>query len=104
MSVRDPGNFKKRKVVGVMKQKVPGSAASTTFEGTAVSHYIQSINDKLDIMDEFSNMKGFHIAMENVPMYSTDLVDSLIIERGYMPVYLLSYSPVLNLLNNFGKF
>jgi hypothetical protein len=40
MSVRDPENFKKRKAVGVMKQKVPRSAASTIFKGNAVSHYI----------------------------------------------------------------
>lgn len=38
-------------------------------------------------MDEFPNMKGFHIVMDNAPIHSHDLVDPVIIERCYIPIY-----------------
>ncbi|KAG1539963.1 hypothetical protein G6F46_007974 [Rhizopus delemar] len=47
-------------------------------------------------MDEFPNMKGFHVVMDNAPIHSRDVVDPIISERGYIPVYLPPYSPELN--------
>ncbi|EIE78639.1 hypothetical protein RO3G_03343 [Rhizopus delemar RA 99-880] len=38
--------------------------------GTTAGHYVKSISDTLDIMDEFPNMKGFHIVMDNAPIHS----------------------------------
>lgn len=61
LSIRDPGNVKRRKVVGATKRKVPGDASSAIPKGTTAGHYLQFISDTLDIIDEFPNMKGFHI-------------------------------------------
>ncbi|KAG2192806.1 hypothetical protein INT47_005353 [Mucor saturninus] len=71
----DPGNVKRRKVVGATKRKVPGDAASVIPKVTTAGHYLQFISDTLDIMDEFPNMKGFHIVMDNAPIHSHSLVD-----------------------------
>jgi transposase len=49
-------------------------------------------------MDEFPNIKGFHIVMDDDPIHSHDLVNFIVIERGYIPVYLPPYSPELNLI------
>jgi transposase len=89
------------RVVGATKRKAPGDAASAIpKETTASSLYI---SDTLDIMDEFPNIKGFHIVMDNAPIHSHDIVDPIIIERGYIPVYLPPYSPELNPIEQFWK-
>ncbi|KAG1142126.1 hypothetical protein G6F37_007858 [Rhizopus arrhizus] len=103
LSIRDPGNVKRRKVVGVTKRKIPGDAASSIPKGTTVGHYLHFISDTLDIMDELPNMKGFHIVMDNAAIHSHSLMDPLIIERGYVPVYLSLYSPKLNPIEVFWK-
>lgn len=54
-------------------------------------------------MDEFLNIKGFHIVMDNALIYSHDIVDPIIIERGYISVYLPPYSPELNPIEQFWK-
>jgi transposase len=54
-------------------------------------------------MDEFTNMKGFHIVMANTPIHSHDLVDPVIIERRYISIYLPPYSPELNPIEQFWK-
>lgn len=96
LSIRDPGNVKRRKMVGVTKRKIPGDAISAIPKGTTAGHYLQFISDTLDIMDEFPNMKGFHIVIDKAPIHSHSLVDPLIEERGYVPVYLTPYSLELN--------
>ena len=96
VSIRYSGNIKRRKVVGTTKRKVPGDTASAIPKRTTAGHYLQFISDTLDIMDEFPNMKGFHIVMDNAPIHSHGLVDPVIIERSYIPVQLLPYSPELN--------
>ncbi|KAI8890717.1 hypothetical protein K501DRAFT_168043 [Backusella circina FSU 941] len=48
-------------------------------------------------------MKGFHIVMDNAPIHSHDIVDPVIVERGYIPVYLPLYSPELNPIEMFWK-
>lgn len=96
LSIRDPGNVKRRKVVGATNRKIPGDAASTIPKGTTAGHYLKFISDTLDIMDELLNMKGFHIIMDNAAIHNHSLVDPLIIKRGYVLVYLPPYSPELN--------
>ncbi|KAI8890716.1 hypothetical protein K501DRAFT_154355, partial [Backusella circina FSU 941] len=56
VSLRDPGNIKKRKVVGAKKRKAPGDNGSAIPKGTTSGHYLRFISDTLDIMDEFPNM------------------------------------------------
>lgn len=40
VSIRDPGNVKKRKIVGATKRKAPGDAASAIQKGTTAGHYV----------------------------------------------------------------
>lgn len=87
VSIREPGNVKKRKVVGAKKGKTPGDTSATIPKGTTAGHYVQFISDTFDIMDEFPNMKGFHIVMNNAPIHSLEAVDPIILERGYIPAF-----------------
>ncbi|KAK4515513.1 TPT domain-containing protein [Mucor velutinosus] len=103
VSLRDPGNVKERKVVGAKKRKAPGNNGSAIPKGTTSGHCLQFISDTLDIMDEFPNMKGYHIVMDNVPIHSPAIVDPVIVERGYIPVYLPPYSPELKPIEMFWK-
>lgn len=101
LSIRDPGNVKRRKVVGVTKRKIPRDAALSISKGTTVGHYLQFISDTLDIMDELPNMKEFHIVMDNAVIHSH--MDPLIIERSYVPVNHPLYSPKRNPVEKFWK-
>lgn len=103
VSMRDPRNVKKRRVIGAAKRKTPGEASSTIPEGTTVGHYVQFISGTLDILDAFPNMKGFHIVMNNAPIHVPGVIDPIIKERGYIPVYLPPYSPELNSIEMFWK-
>lgn len=58
ISLREPGNVKRRKVVGVTKRKSPEDRISVP-KGTTSGHYLNFINDTMDIMDEFPEMRGF---------------------------------------------
>ncbi|KAG1470052.1 hypothetical protein G6F56_002901 [Rhizopus delemar] len=100
MSMREPGNKKRRKVVGATKRKTPGDKVSVP-SGTTSSHYMHFIVDTMDIMDTFSDMQGYHIVMDNAPIHVPALIDSLIKNRGYVPVYLPPYSLELNPIEDF---
>ncbi|KAG1147375.1 hypothetical protein G6F37_005505 [Rhizopus arrhizus] len=103
VSRREPGNVKKRRVVGAKKRKALEDVVVAIPKGTTAGHFVQFISDTLDIMDEFPNMKGFHMVMDNTPIHSRDVVDPIILERGYIPVYLPPYSPELNPIEMFWK-
>ncbi|KAG1054585.1 hypothetical protein G6F43_003415 [Rhizopus delemar] len=57
VSMREPGNVKKRRVVGAKKRKVPEDAVAAIPKGTTAGHFVQFISDTLDIVDEFPSMK-----------------------------------------------
>jgi len=84
--------------VGATEQKSAGEMAPAIPKRTTSGHYVQFISDDtMNLMDEFPHIKGTHIVMDNnAPIYSQQLVDPVIIERGYIPVYLSPYSPELN--------
>lgn len=58
ISLREPGNVKRRKVVGATKRKSPEDRISVP-KGTTSGHYLNFINDTMDIMHEFPEMRGF---------------------------------------------
>ncbi|KAI8091886.1 hypothetical protein BDF21DRAFT_332681, partial [Thamnidium elegans] len=84
--IREPKTVKKRKVVGDSKREAPRDAASTIPKGTIAGHYSKFINVTLDIIGVFPHIKSFYIVMDNAPIHNSDLVDPVIIERGYIPV------------------
>ena len=50
VSMREPGNVKRRKVAGVTKRKAPSDKISMP-KGTTGAHYMHFIIDTMDIMD-----------------------------------------------------
>lgn len=50
----------------------------------------------MDIMDEFPEMKGVFIVMNNAPIYVPEIIDLMIKKRGNIPVYLPPCSPEIN--------
>ncbi|KAG0786612.1 hypothetical protein G6F62_008901 [Rhizopus arrhizus] len=100
VKLRESGNIKKRKVVGATKRKAPEDQLSVP-KGTTGEHYLQFINDTMDIMDEFPEMKGYFIIMDNAPIHVPEMIDPIIMKRGYTPVYLPPYSPELNPIEQF---
>ncbi|KAG1349169.1 hypothetical protein G6F62_003658 [Rhizopus arrhizus] len=100
VSMREPVNVKRRKVVGATKRKAPGDKMSVP-NGTTGAHYMHFIVDTMDIMDTFPDMQGYHIVMDNAPIHVPALIDPLIEKRGYVPVYLPSYSSELNPIEDF---
>ncbi|KAI8877787.1 hypothetical protein K501DRAFT_157467, partial [Backusella circina FSU 941] len=53
----------RRKVVGATKRKTPGDRLSTP-KGTTGSHYLQFLNDTMNMMDTFPEIKGHLIIMD----------------------------------------
>lgn len=100
VAMREPGNVKRRKVVGATKRKAPGDKLSIP-KGIAGFQYLQFISDKMDIMDNFSELKGVYIVMDNAPINVPSITDPSITKRGYVPVYLPLYSPELNPIEQF---
>ncbi|KAG2210093.1 hypothetical protein INT45_013875 [Circinella minor] len=100
VSMREPGNVKRRKVAGATKRKAPSDKLSTP-KGTTGAHYMHFIIDTMDIMDTFPEMQGFHIVMDNAPIHVPSMINPLIEKRGYIPVYLPPYSPELNPIEDF---
>lgn len=89
-----------QKIVGATKRKSPEDKWSI-LKGTTFGYYMWFIQDTLDIMDEFPGLKGFYIIMNNAPVHILEIVVPIIIRRGYTPVYLTSYSPELNPIEQF---
>lgn len=52
-------------------------------------------------MDQYPEMKGFYIIMDNAPIHTADEIEETISKRGYRSIYLPSYSPGLNPIENF---
>ncbi|KAG1471987.1 hypothetical protein G6F56_001802 [Rhizopus delemar] len=95
LSMSESGNVKRKKVVGATKRKAPQDRLSVP-KGTTGCHYLHFLNDTMDIMDEFPEMRGYFIIMNNAPIHILEVIDYIIINRGYTLVYLPSYSPELN--------
>ncbi|KAG1164935.1 hypothetical protein G6F36_013613 [Rhizopus arrhizus] len=89
-----------KKVVGAAKRKAPEERLIVP-KGTTGEHYLQLISDTMEIMDEFSEMKGYFIVMDNAPIHALDMIDPVIEKRGRTPVYLPPYSPELNPIEQF---
>lgn len=68
--------------MGATKRKAPEDQLSVP-KGTTGEHYLQFISDTMDIIDEFSEMKGYFIILDNAPIHASEIVDLIIMQRGY---------------------
>ncbi|KAG1146978.1 hypothetical protein G6F37_003676 [Rhizopus arrhizus] len=100
VKLRESRNIKRRKVIGATKRKAPEDQLSVP-KGTTGEHYLQFINDTMDIVDEFPKIKGYFIIMDSAPIHVPEMIDLIIMKRGYTPVYLPPYSPELNPIEQF---
>ncbi|GAA5811561.1 hypothetical protein MFLAVUS_004999 [Mucor flavus] len=73
LSIRVPKAPPKiRKIQGGKKRKVPeGISRKDEPKGTTTGHYLKFINDTLDIMDKYENLRGFYFIMDNAPIHTS---------------------------------
>lgn len=77
VSVRKTSNLKIRRVAGATKRKAPRDRLNLHKE-TNGEHFMQFIVGTIDIMDQFSEMKGYHLVMDNASIHVRSIIDSLI--------------------------
>ncbi|KAL1933804.1 hypothetical protein VTP01DRAFT_7894 [Rhizomucor pusillus] len=92
VSLRIPKPVKKRKA-----EQESGYVSA----GTVTGHYISFLEDTLDEMDKYPQMKGHYLVMDNAPIHKSDDIAKYITSRGYRCAYLPSYSPELNPIEQF---
>ncbi|KAG1154888.1 hypothetical protein G6F36_014442 [Rhizopus arrhizus] len=89
VSVKKSRPAKKRKAYGYISS------------GAVTGHYISLLKMTLDEMDKCPHMKGHHIIMDNAPIHTHENTKKYIEYRGYKCVYLPTYSPELNPIEQF---
>lgn len=82
------------------KRKLAGGAKVQT-KGTITNHYLRFIDDILEEMDKYPEMKGHCLIMDNAPIHTSKLIRATIESRGYKCIYLLPYPPELNPIEQF---
>ena len=82
---------KKRK----LKMSESGVDAVNGRVGTRTSHYLQFLEKTMDVLDA-SGLGGCYLVMDNAPIHKSDEVQKLICSRRYKYMYLLTYSPFFN--------
>lgn len=82
------------------KRKLAGGAKAQT-KGTITNHYLRFIDDILEEMDKYPEMKGHYLLMDNAPIHTSKLIRVAIKSLGYKCIYLPSYSPELNPIEQF---
>jgi hypothetical protein len=101
IEIRLPNSKPKRiKVDGARKRKQPPPKKPAP-KGTVTGHYILFLQKTMNCMDQFPEMKGFYIVMDNAPIHTADEIEEMISKRGYRSIYLPPYSPELNPIENF---
>ncbi|KAG1130496.1 hypothetical protein G6F42_004120 [Rhizopus arrhizus] len=89
VGVKKPRPAKKRKSDGYISS------------GTVTGHYISFLKTTLDEMDKHPHMKGHYIVMDNALIHTHENIKKYIEYRGYKCVYLPTYSPELNPIEQF---
>jgi transposase len=91
---RKPTPLKKRKSVGGGTSKIQPTSGKGS--GTSTGHYFNFVKRVLDQLDKHEQFKDYYLVMDNVPIHKNNDVRKLIEGRGYGCVYLPSYSPEVN--------
>lgn len=72
-----------------------------TKRGTVTGHYFNFVASCMDIMDQHSEFKDYYLVMDNAPIHKHKDIQKYIEGRGYHCLYLPSYSPELNPIEQF---
>lgn len=62
---------------------------------TKNEHFLPYLSNAMNVLDK-NGMNGHYIVMDNAPIHKPKVIQKLIGERGYKCLYLPSYSPFLN--------
>lgn len=90
--------LRKPSVVANKKKRKLGFSATVDVNGrvgTRTSHYLDFLSRTMDTLDA-EGMKGRYLVMDNAPIHKAQEVKDLITLRGYKYMYLPTYSPFLN--------
>ncbi|KAI8334521.1 hypothetical protein EDC96DRAFT_548313 [Choanephora cucurbitarum] len=77
MKLRESGNLKRKKVVGVTKKRKAPEDQLSVPKGTTGEHYLQFISD---IHGVFRNERIFFIIMDNATIHVSEIIDSIIMQ------------------------
>lgn len=62
------------------------------------------ISELLDILDYMGDMKGSYLIMDNYSIHNSKLMQNKILRRDYKFMYLPTYSPEINAIEQFWSF
>ncbi|KAG0738000.1 hypothetical protein G6F23_010000 [Rhizopus arrhizus] len=83
------------------KKRKRGDGVGHVSKGTVTGHYVSFLKATMDEMDQYPHMKGHYLVMDNAPIHTSEDIAKYIESRGYHCVYLPSYSPELNPIEQF---
>jgi hypothetical protein len=93
-----------RKVAFNKKRKrsdgTPDGVAATAKIGTRSEHFLEFIEGVMDTLDKH-DMKDRYIVMDNAAIHKVSEIQEAILKRGYKPIFLHPYSPLLSLIELF---
>ncbi|KAG2198710.1 hypothetical protein INT47_005395 [Mucor saturninus] len=92
--------LKRIKVDGARKRKQPQPKKALS-KGIVTGHYMLSLQNTMNLMNQYPNMKDFYIVMDNAPILIADDIEQMITKRGYRSIYLPPYLLELNPIDNF---
>jgi transposase len=75
--------------------------SKTTKGGIGTGHYFNFVAKTLDVMDRHPELKEDYLVMDNVPIHKQNDIRKYVESHGYRCVYFSSYSPQLNLIEQF---
>jgi hypothetical protein len=104
MELRNPQEHSSKRIridFANRKRKALSKSKKNGPKGTVAGHYLYFIPKTMDEMDCVPETKGYYIVMDNAHIHTADTIDAMIIERGYKCVYIPSYSPELNPIEQF---
>lgn len=87
-------------LTGASKKRDVNGKPIKVSKGTTKGHFMGFLNVLMDILDA-NNLKGYYIIMDNCSIHSGEELSAYIEGRGYKAVYLPSYSPFLNPIEEF---
>ncbi|KAG0752645.1 hypothetical protein G6F62_012215 [Rhizopus arrhizus] len=83
------------------KKRKRGEDIGRVSKGTVTGHYVSFLKATMDEMDQYPHMKGHYLVMDNAPIHTSVDIAKYVESRGYRCVYLPSYSPELNPIEQF---
>lgn len=92
---------KKVKTSEIRKRKITSTKTKSNKMETRTGYYLEFLRGTLNQLDNFQEMKGVYLIMDNALIHTHEEINSLISSRGYRCIYLPLYSPELSHIKRF---